>query len=414
MRRAFTKLRSGRPGPVLLEIPQDVATAELPGDGLDYTPPQWLRQAGDPELVRRAAQALLTAQRPIIHAGQGVLYAQATDELVQVAEFLQAPVMTTLPGKSAFPETHALAVGASGPSTTLGVHRFLTRADLVFGVGCSFTRTNFAVPIAPGKTIVHTTNDEDAINKDYRCDYPVPGDTTLVLRQLLDALQAEAGGPRATDRVLQEEIKATKAEWLDQWMHKLTATSKPINPYRVVWDLMHTVDLDNTIVTHESGSAREYMVPFWEARQPRSFIGWGKSTQLGYSLGLAMGAKMAAPHKQVINVMGDLAFGTVGLDVETAVRCHIPILTIVLNNSYMSIYDNSRFPVALEKYNVKTLSGQFSEVAQAMGAYSEKIVDPQEIVPAIKRGLAQVDAGRPTVLEFITCDEGEFSKFSFV
>ncbi len=414
MRRAFTKLRSGRPGPVLLEIPQDVAMAEFPDEGLDYTPPPWMRQAGDPEAIRRAAQALLAAERPIIHAGQGVLYAEASDELVQVAEFLQTPVMTTLPGKSAFPETHPLSVGASGPSTTLGVHRFLTRADLVFGVGCSFTQSFFAAPIPPGKTIVHTTNDEDAINKDYRCDYPMLGDTKLVLQQLLDALKAQAGAPRATDRVLQDEIKATKAEWLDQWMPKLTATSTPINPYRVVWDLLHTVDLDNVIVTHESGSAREYMVPFWEARQPRSFIGWGKSTQLGYSLGLAMGAKMAAPHKQVINVMGDLAFGTVGLDIETAVRCEIPILTIVLNNSYMSIYDNSRFPVALEKYNVKTLSGQFSEVAEAMGAYSEKIADPQEIVPAIRRGLAAVDAGRPTVLEFMTCDEGEFSKFEFV
>lgn len=413
MRRAFTKLRSGRPGPVLLEIPQDVATAEFPGEPLDYTSPEWMRQAGDPEAVQRAARALLAAQQPIIHAGQGVLYAEATDELVQVAEFLQVPVMTTLSGKSAFPETHPLAVGASGPSTTLGVHRFLSRADLVFGVGCSFTQSFFAVPIPPGKTIVHTTNDEDAINKDYRCDYPVLGDTKLVLQQLLEALKTAAGA-RTAYQALHQDIASAKSEWLAQWMPKLTATSTPINPYRVVWDLMHTVDRDNVILTHESGSAREYAVPFWEARQPRSFIGWGKSTQLGYSLGLAMGAKMAAPHKQVINIMGDMAFGTVGLDVETAVRCEIPIMTIVLNNSYMSIYDNSRFPVALEKYNVKSLSGQFAEVAQAMGAYSEKIVDPQEIVPAIKRGLAATESGRPTVLEFITCDEGEFSKFSFV
>jgi len=413
MRRAFAKLRSGRPGPVLLEIPQDVALGEFRAEWLDYTPPPRLRQAGDPEAVAQAAQALLAAQRPIIHAGQGVLYAEATDELVQIAEFLQAPVMTTLPGKSAFPEHHPLSVGASGPSTTLGVHRFLMRADLVFGVGCSFTLTNFAAPIPPGKTIVHTTNDEDAINKDYRCDFPVLGDTKLVLRQLLEALKTQAGVPRAVDTSLHQDIRATKAEWLGQWMHKLTATTTPINPYRVVWDLMHTVDLDNVIVTHESGSAREYMVPFWEARHPRSFLGWGKSTQLGYSLGLAMGAKLAAPEKQVINVMGDMAFSSVGLDIETAVRCHMPILTIVLNNSCMSIYDNSRFPVALEKYDVKRLSGQFSEVAQAMGAYSEKITDPQEIVPALKRGLAAVEGGKATVLEFITCDEGEYSKFAF-
>lgn len=413
MRRAFSKLRSGRPGPVLLEIPQDVAAAEFKDEWFDYEPPQRIRQAADPEAVQRAAQALLAAQRPIIHAGQGVLYAEASDELVQVAELLQAPVMTTLPGKSAFPETHPLAVGASGPSTTLGVHRYLTRADLVFGVGCSFTRSNFAAPIPPGKIIVHTTCDADAINKDYKCDHPMVGDAKLVLRQLLEALKNQARGIRPTDATLQAEIAACKAGWLAQWMPRLTATTTPINPYRVVWDLMHTVDLDQVIVTHESGSAREYTVPFWEARQPRSFIGWGKSTQLGYSLGLAMGAKLAAPHKQVINIMGDMAFSTVGLDIETAVRCEIPILTIVLNNSYMSIYDNSRFPVALEKYHVKSLSGQFSEVARAMGAYSEKITDPQEIVPAIQRGLAAVDSGRPTVLEFITADEGEYSKFSF-
>jgi thiamine pyrophosphate-dependent acetolactate synthase large subunit-like protein len=414
MRRAFTTLRSGRPGPVLLEIPQDVAMAEFKEEWFDYEPPQRMRQAADPDAVQRAAQALLAAERPIIHAGQGVLYAEASAELVQVAEFLQAPVMTTLPGKSAFPETHPLSVGASGPSTTLGVYRYLTRADLVFGVGCSFTRSNFAVPIPPGKTIVHATCDADTINKDYKCDHPMVGDAKLVLQQLLEVLKAQAGAGRAPDTALHAEIAACKAEWLDQWMHKLTSTSTPINPYRVLWDLMHTVDLDQVILTHESGSAREYTVPFWQSRHPRSFIGWGKSTQLGYSLGLAMGAKLAAPDKQVINIMGDMAFSTVGLDIETAVRCNIPILTIVLNNSYMSIYDNSRFPVALEKYNVKSLSGQFSEVAQAMGAYSEKITDPQEIVPAIQRGLASVDRGRPTVLEFITCDEGEYSKFSFI
>ena len=159
--------------------------------------------------------------------------------------------------------------------------------------------------------------------------------------------------PAGRGPVLHEEIRATKAAWLAQWMPKLTATTVPINPYRVVGSL-HTVDLDRVIATHESGSAR-YMVLFWEARQPRSFIGWGKSTQLGYSLGLAMGAKLAAPDKQVINVMGDMAFSTVGLDVETAVRCRIPILTIVLNNATMAIYDNSRFPVALKKYDETAL-----------------------------------------------------------
>ena len=115
-----------------------------------------------------------------------------------------------------------------------------------------------------------------------------------------------------------------------------------------------------------------------------------------------MGAKLAEPDKLCINVMGDLAFSTVGLDVETAVRCNIPTMTIVINNAFMSIYDDSRFPVAIEKYNIKSLSGEFSEVAQAMGAYTEKITAPGDIIPAIKRGMAETEAGNAVVLEFIT------------
>ncbi|PKB71833.1 MAG: hypothetical protein BZY87_03705 [SAR202 cluster bacterium Io17-Chloro-G6] len=411
MRRAFTKLRTGRPGPVLLEIPADVATAELPEELFNYEPPRAALQQADPSDVSRAARAILAADRPIIRAGQGVLYAEATAELIELAEFLQAPVMTTLPGKSAFPENHPLALGSGGPSTTGMVDKYLKGSDLVLGVGCSFTKTNFAQAIPSGKTMIHMTNDEDAIGREYKCDFPMLGDAKLVLRQLLDELKSQAGSPRTKNQVLQDDIASVKKSWLDQWMPKLTSNEVPMNPYRVVWDLMNTVDLENTIITHESGSAREYLGPFWEARVPHSFIGWGKSTQLGYSLGLAMGAKMAEPEKLCINVMGDLAFSTVGLDVETGVRSGIPTMTIVINNAYMSIYNNSRFPVAMEKYNIKALSGEFSEVAQAMGAYTEKITDPSEIIASIKRGVAATEEGKTVVLEFITKDEGEYSKF---
>jgi acetolactate synthase-1/2/3 large subunit len=411
MRRAFTKLRTGRPGPVLLEIPQDVATGELPEELFNYEPPRVVLQQADPSDVSRAARALLAADRPIIQAGQGILYAEATPELIELAEFLQAPVMTTLPGKSGFPETHPLSLGSGGPSTTAQVNKYLKESDLVFGAGCSFTKTNFAQAIPQGKVMVHMTNDEDAIGREFKTEFAMLGDAKLVLRQLLDELKSQAGSARPKNHTLQDDIKSTKEAWLAQWMPKLTSDEVPMNPYRVVWDLMHTVDLDNTIITHESGSAREYLSPFWEARAPRSFIGWGKSTQLGYSLGLAMGAKLAAPEKLCVNVMGDLAFSTVGLDIETAVRCEIPTLTIVINNAFMSIYDDSRFPVALEKYNIKTLSGEFSEVAQAMGAYTEKITVPNDIIPSIRRGIAETEAGKAVVLEFITKDEGEYSKF---
>ena len=414
MRRAFTKLRGGRPGPVLLEIPSDVATEELDEVKFDYEVPPVIRTAADPEAVSRAAAALLAASRPLIHSGQGVLYAEASEELVQIAEFLQAPVMTTMPGKSGFPENHPLSVGSGGTSTTGGVHQFLTRADLVFGIGCSMTRTSFATPIPPGKVIIHATNDHDDINKDIKSHHPLLGDAKLILRQLLEEMKRQSGlQGRPVDDTLHQEIEEAKQKWLDQWMPKLTSSEVPLNPYRVIWDLMHNVDLDNTIVTHESGSSREYAVPFWEARAPRSFIGWGKSTQLGYSLGLALGAKLAEPDKQVINIMGDAAFGMVGLDVEAAVRSQIPITTIVLNNYTMAIYSDSRFPEAVRKYNLKELSGNFADVAQALGAFSERVTEPGEIVPAIHRAREMNRAGKTALLEFITKEEGEYSKFQF-
>jgi thiamine pyrophosphate-dependent acetolactate synthase large subunit-like protein len=172
---------------------------------------------------------------------------------------------------------------------------------------------------------------------------------------------------------------------------------------------MHTVDREKTIVTHDSGSPRDQMSPFFEAISPRGFIGWGKSTQLGYGFGLAMGAKLAAPDKLAVNVMGDAAFGMVGLDFETAVRERIPILTIVNNNSGMGIYGPDRFPTAAREYGTGRLSGNYAQVAKAMGGYSERVEKPEEIVPAIRRAQQVVASGEPALLEVITSLEPAFS-----
>jgi acetolactate synthase-1/2/3 large subunit len=412
MRRAYTSLRSGKPGPVLLEIPGDLHTEQIGEEDFDYEPPVALRTSGDPSAIDGAAKALLNARRPVIFAGQGVLYANATQELLEISEYLQIPVITTLEGKSAFPENHPLSLGIGGSSTTEAVHEFLNASDLVFGIGASFTKSNFTVPIPTGKTLIHATNCDTDINKDYKSQHPIVGDAKLVLTQFLENIKIQTGNqPRPPDTNLTTQINDYKQHWLEQWMPRLTSNEIPINPYRVVWDIMKAVDLDNTIVTHESGSSREQVTPFWEARAPRSFIGWGKSTQLGYSLGLAFGAKLAAPQKQVINFMGDAAFGMVGLDIETAVREGIPITTIVMNNYTMGIYSDSRMPTAVERYQTKKLSGEFAEVAKALGAYSEKITEPSEIIPAMRRAQAINESGQPALLEFITKVDGTFSKF---
>ena len=276
------------------------------------------------------ARVLLEASCPVIHAGQGVLYAEATQELLELAELLQAPVMTTLQGKSGFPENHPLSLGTGSGVMTGPVYHFLRKADVVFGVGTSFTKHGMNTNIPPGKVMVQITNDPKDINKDYTVEYPIIGDARLVLRQFLEAVKDRMGNKtRDGDRAMAQEVNTVKEEWLKEWMPKLTSNEVPINPYRVIWELMQTVDPADAIVTHDSGGPRNQMVPFYRATAPRSYLGWGKSHGLGTGLGLTIGAKLAAPDKFAINWMGDAAFGMVGLDFETAVRCGLPILTIV-------------------------------------------------------------------------------------
>ena len=276
MRRAFYQLRTGKSGPVLLEVAREVWTADLDGD-LDYSPVKGNKTAPDPRDVEEVAQVLLKAKNPVIHAGQGVMYAEATVELKQLAELIEAPVMTTMPGKSGFPENHPLALGASAVSTTKQISHFVQKADVVFGIGCSFTRTGYGKVIPPGKVIVHSTNDPADVNKDYKADYALIGDAKLVLSGLIEEVKARTNGigSRKSGQAA-KEVQAVKREWLDEWLPQLTSDEIPINPYRIIRDLMHNVDRANTIITHDAGSPRDQLVPFWECVAPRTYIGMGQ------------------------------------------------------------------------------------------------------------------------------------------
>src|SRR5216110_1998971 len=372
MRRAFTQVKNGRPRPVLVEIPRDVLGEEVP-EPLQYHPTPRLRTAPDPRDVARVAEALVAAERPVIYAGQGVHYARAWQALRDLAELLEAPVTTSLQGKSAFPETHPLSLGSGGRSISKHLHHFLTHADLIFGIGCSFATTNYGVPMPKGKKIVHATLDPLDINKDVPAEMALVGDAALTLDALLGEIRDRLKGkPRGRTTAVSAEISRLKTEWLAQWMPRLTAKSTPLSPYRVIWDLMHTVDVANTIITHDAGSPRDQISPFWEPTEPLTYIGWGKTTQLGYGLGLAMGAKMAHPDKLCVNVWGDAAIGFTGMDFETAVRERLPILSILLNNSSMAI-ELPVMQVATEKYRSTDISGHYAEMARALGGYGERV-----------------------------------------
>lgn len=410
MRRAFASLKMGRPGPVMVEIPFDVAMGEV--DALllkGYKPVKATVSQADPKDVLDAARALLDAKAPVVHAGQGVLYANASQELVELAELLQLPVMTTLAGKSAFPEKHPLALGSGSGVMSGAVYRFLGDADLVFGIGTSFTKHGMTTTIPPGKVLIHATNDPIDLHKNYYVDHPIIGDAKLVLRQFIEACKVLVGNKqRREDRSVAAEIARVRDSWLQQWMPKLTSNEVPINPYRVIWEFMNQTDAAETILTHDSGGPRYQLMPFYQSAGPRTYLGWGKSHALGTGLGLALGAKLAGPEKLVVNFMGDAAFGMTGLDFETAVRSDLPILTIVLNNSSMAIETESLVR-SHEKYRTRELGGNYADMAIAMGGWAQRVEDPADVGPAILRAKKATEEGRAALLEFITCEEISFS-----
>jgi len=361
------------------------------------------------EAIATAAKMLVAAKRPVLYAGQGVHWAEAWEELKQLAELLAIPVTSSLEGKSAFPEKHPLALGSGGLAMPQTVRTFLDQADLILGVGCSFTETNFGVKMPAGARIIQATLDPSDINKDVPVALGIVGDAKIVLQALIEAVHKSHGQSAKDPKGVAKEIADTYEPWLAQWMGKLTDGGTPLNPYRVLWDLQHTVDVANTIITHDAGSPRDQLSPFWRCVTPLSYLGWGKTTQLGYGLGLAMGAKLAKPDKLAVNVWGDAAIGFTGMDFETAVRERIPILSILLNNFSMAI-ELKVMPVSTEKYRATDISGDYAAFARALGGYGERIESAADIVPAIKRGIAVTQKGQPALLEFITSKEVAVSR----
>ena len=408
MRRAFALLKMGRPGPVMVEIPSDVGDQEVSEDIVNgYNPVRATTAGANAVAVDEAAGVLLSASNPIVYAGQGVMHAEATDDLVELAELLQIPVTTSMAGKSGFPEKHPLSLGSSSGVMNGAAFRFMGRADVVFAVGSSLTRHGMTTNIPTDKTFIQATNDPIDISKNYDVEYPLLGDAKLIIRQMIEACTDRLGG-RSRNGEAAEEIATVRQEWIGQWSHKLDSDEVPINPYRVMWEFMQNVDSDHAIVTHDSGSPRDQLMPFYRAGGPHTYIGWGKSHGLGTGLGLNIGAKLADPDKFVVNFMGDAAFGMTGLDFETAVRSGIPVLTIVLNNSTMAI-ETSAMARSHELYSTRDLGGSYADLGTAMGGWAERIEDPADVGPAILRAKSATENGQAALLEFITSAEGEFS-----
>ena len=398
MRRAFHALRNGRPGPVVVEMTDDVCAEPVPENARDYTSPAAALHQPSQGAVSAALDALLDARDPLIWAGAGVLFAEAVPELRALAERLEIPVYTSMPGKSAFDERHPLSVGAGGLTVTRAGRRWLDQCDVLLALGTSLTSTPYGQSIPPGKTLIHGVINPEEINKDAAAAIGLVGDVKLTLAALLAEVESRLGEGASRGTGVTARVAAVRESWMRAWQPLLDDDRTPISPYRVIHELNRCLDAENSVVTHDAGAPRDQIVPFYVATAPHSYVGWGKTTHLGFSIPLMIGVKLAFPERFCLNMMGDAAFGMSGLDIETAVRAGVPITTLVLNNGIMATYPGG-FPTAREKYGVSHMQGDYAALARAMGAEGITVKAPGELPPALERAQRLNAEGRTVLID---------------
>jgi acetolactate synthase-1/2/3 large subunit len=415
MRRAFTIASSGKPGPVAIELPMNRMDRSV------TTPIEAYAAAGsgkrvlaDPQTLRQAVRELLQAESPVVYAGAGVLRSKASPELLQLAEMLVLPVMTSLPGKSCFPEDHPLSLGLGGfPRATYGTPQAVEavdEADWILALGSSFREhgTRYFQPRPEGVKLIQVDISEQELSKNYTADIAVLGDIKAVLQQmcsvaqqmLTEGQQVNGEVQQRIERrrsVLTDRIQTTRRQWLEQWQEHLNSEASPIDPYRITTEIAAAVDLDQSVILHDAGLVRAYICHHLVSRIPLSFLGYGGFSAMGYSLPAALGAKIAAPDKNVLCIIGDGSFGMTGLELETAVRYGIKTVTLVYNNGGLDavrrLQERRREPHVWDD-----LGGNYAEVARGLGAFAIRIDRPGQIRAALVKAL---DQDKPALLELI-------------
>ena len=398
MRRAFHALRNGNGGPVVVEMTLDVCAMEVPEDALGYQSPTASKSVPSKTDIQDAVKALLAADRPMIWAGAGVLMAQASPELSEFAELTGIPVFTTMEGKSAYDERLPLSLGAGSGATTGPAFEWINESDVVIGVGTSLSLNSYTRKVPAGKkSVIHNTISTEDINKGTPSDIGLVEDAKLTLAALIDEVKAQIGeGGRDTG--VASHIAAVKEKWMAEWSPILNSDDAPLNPYRVINEINKNVDHENSVVTHDAGGPRDCMVPFYTATTPNSYIGWGKTTHLGFGIPLMIGAKLADPGKFCLNYMGDGAWGMSGTDTAAAAKTGLPITTVLLNNGGMATYPGG-FPTAREQYDVSSMEGDYAKITEGMGGVGIPVSQPEELAPAIQKARQLNDEGKTVLID---------------
>jgi thiamine pyrophosphate-dependent acetolactate synthase large subunit-like protein len=400
MRRAFTLLRSGSPGPVILAVPDPTGAYDETAD--PYQPVKGWKHAPVPEDVTLAVDLLVKAENPLIYAGEGVVYSGASQELVALAEMANAPVVTTLKAKGAFPENHPLFVGVRGDHVT----SYLNKSDLILAVGSSLSPGRFShgIPNAASKTIIHCNVDELHINKVYPTAQAVIGDARYTLQALAEELSSRPSQSARSREDVALEVRTERDAGLAQYREAMASDDKPINPYRVYAGLMEVLDPHNSFITHESGNTRDQLSTVYDTLVPRGFLGWGNVSTLGFGWAASVAAKMADPARPAVTVTGEAGLGYMLGNLEVALRQKLGITVAHISNGGFAGYGPGFWGPGHDPFTHAVLGPDevdMSKVIGELGFHTERVAEPSEVVPALRRALAANAANQPAYIEFL-------------
>ncbi|MBW9220386.1 acetolactate synthase large subunit [Methanothermococcus sp. SCGC AD-155-N22] len=411
VRAAFEIARTGRPGPVHIDLPKDVqeeefdieenpipAKIDLPG----YKP----TIKGHPKQIKMAVNAIITAERPVIIAGGGVNIANATEELLKLAELCSIPVCTTLMGKGSFPEEHPLSLGMVGMHGTKPANYAVSECDLLIAIGCRFSDriTGDVSSFAPYAKIVHIDIDPAEIGKNVDVDIPIVGDAKVVMRDIISHLLKMY---RESGRELSNESRREWLEYLESLkksnIPKMDYDDVPIKPQRIVKELMDVIEelklKDRSIITTDVGQNQMWMAHYFKVHLPRTFLSSGGLGTMGFGLPSAIGAKIARPDSKVICVTGDGGLMMNIQELGTIVDYGIPVVVCVFDNRTLGmVYQWQNLFYGRRQCNVNFgESPDFVKVAKGYGIEAQRVTDPNDIKDVLKEALL---SDEPYLIDF--------------
>ncbi len=412
MNSALNLAQTGRPGVVLIDVPMDVFSQKIP-QGMEGNTagrrPNFEHAAGNPEGIAAAVKLLSGAKRPVLYAGNGVALSQAQPELKELAELGNFPVATTLTAKGQFPETHALSVGSTGIWGARSANNICHEADVILAVGtafgeadCSSWRSEYVFNIPDGTKLIQIDIEATEIGKSYPVEVGIVGDAKRTLRVLIDELKKVK---LSTDKARLDVIAKAKADWEEEVSKTQSDTGKPIHPARLLKEIIKAAPSDAIYVTdvgwNKNGAGQQLRVS-----TPNSFLTSGGMATMGFAPAAAIGAKIGAPNRKVIGMVGDGGLTSALGAFATAVELNIPVLWILFNNFCFSTiqtvgttYFNNSYGTVFTTPDGKQYNPDFQMLAKSFGLECDIVEEPDDLPRGLKKAMA---SDKPYLLEVRT------------